>query len=172
MAGGNQVKLFWILWTTRTLWLVGLILCFGFAGLCLFCRFANPQTHKAVYLFQAEIWPGIHPDMGESYSGVWRVWYRNGQLMSEGYWSEGSLDGALRRWYPDGSRWFECRYESGKEQGRCLEWDREGRLIASGVFDDGVPKEGTFFTHYGEGGGRVIERYKDGQRVSEDNLKD
>ena len=47
-------------------------------------------------------------------SGLWKVWYPNGQLREEGYWGNGQADGIFEEWYMCGKKAVEQVFDNGK----------------------------------------------------------
>jgi len=87
----------WIL-----LMLVLLLVAFG---LLLALQFGNPQWTKWVYICQVYYWPR-RDDLftpPADHTGVWRTWYRNGQLFTQGDYENGRpVNGVKSVWDEEG----------------------------------------------------------------------
>ena len=88
-----------------------------------------------------------HP--AEGYSGVWTVWFDNGQKRLAAEYNNGKKHGASERWYEDGSKRSLHTYKEGVLHGFFAQWARGGLLIAKGSYLDGKPHDGFFAVAYG-----------------------
>ncbi len=108
------------------------------AMLCLaLLRFANPQWHRYVYMFQAYAWPGdedgwIGPPDG--HNGEWRTWHPNGQLWDEIHYRDGRVHGKSTRWRRRGTKEHECNYVAGEPSGTYVGYDETGRKAWEGHY--------------------------------------
>lgn len=92
--------------------------------------FGRPNWHKAIYMFQAYVWPKhrggvIRPP--EAFTGIWRTWYPSGQLRTEQSYTRGGRDGRVAlAWHPTGRRWSILTPQaSGRSL--CTSWHCNGR---------------------------------------------
>lgn len=104
-------------------------------------------------------------------TGLWREWYENGQLMSEGTYEDGRLEGPYSEWYENGQKKFETTYRlhanflfdrepgflgvSTREfedimHGMTREWYANGQLMSEGAYDKGR-KDGLWKEYYSSG---------------------
>jgi uncharacterized protein len=81
---------------------------------------------------------GLFYVMGEPFSGVFRVWYSNGQIEAERQFQDGVLDGPLRVWHSDGQIWHEWQIQDGILDGPYREWHSNGQIKVETQFQDGV----------------------------------
>lgn len=61
--------------------------------------------------------------------GLWREYYKNGQLKSEANYVEGEKEGMYREWLENGTKSVEGIYENGKANGLMI-WYHEGGNVA------------------------------------------
>ena len=47
-------------------------------------------------------------------------------------------NGVVETYYDNGKLWFRENYKDGKLDGLCETWDRDGNLVESTTFKDGV----------------------------------
>ncbi len=90
-------------------------------------RFGDPQWHGRVYVFQEYISPGrrdLRPPDG--YDGVWRHWYRSGQLRVEMHLEGGVPHGDYTLWWENGGKCAEGAFRKGKAEGVWRYWDEDG----------------------------------------------
>lgn len=60
--------------------------------------------------------------------GKWTSWYKNGNIWSEGYFTDGKDDGSRVVYHENGKKFYEGKYKDGKKTGKWKFWDEEGRL--------------------------------------------
>ncbi len=65
---------------------------------------------------------------GKAYTGRLYELAKNGQLIEEGYYKEGFLDGERRSWHENGQIKWESNWKKGKEQAGSKVWDENGEL--------------------------------------------
>ena len=65
---------------------------------------------------------------GKAYTGRLYELGTNGQLIEEGYYKEGFLDGERRVWHENGQMKWESSWKKGKEQAGSKVWDENGNL--------------------------------------------
>ncbi len=94
--------------------------------------FGPAHWHKAIYMFQAYVWPGhangvIAPPDG--FTGTWRTYYHDGKLRAEKSCTDGGRDGRYGvGWHPGGGKWFEIETApSGNIV--CTYWHQNGRKV-------------------------------------------
>ena len=61
--------------------------------------------------------------------GVWKYWYKNGQLWSECDYKEGDKHGKSTVYYDNGQKRYEGQYINDKQVGIWRFWDVNGALI-------------------------------------------
>ena len=88
-------------------------------------------------------------------TGLFVVWYPNGEKYDEGHYLDGKRNGLRTLWYSNGQKQTETHYQKGKRQGIQTEWYENGQKKEEGVFRNGE-KHGVW-----------IEWYKNGQKESE-----
>jgi hypothetical protein len=100
------------------------------------------------------------------YTGTWKEWYDNGQLMLEQEMFDGKLDGKYKRYYKSGKIHREFEIKNGKLVS-AKEWDESGKLLVDGIFINGHPFNGTFFSHVLIGGSSesYLDEYQNGNRI-------
>ncbi len=149
---------------------------------------SDSQISKYVYIFQAYIWPRVHPRKPQNYTGLWVGWYENGLKMLEFRYQNGQLSGERRAWhdngqisweasFPNGEELFTQWYRNGQQQelrdkhaGKDMMWDIHGNLISVSYVKQGIVQR---VENYEKGelvrikfqDGR-IENYKNGQLVT------
>jgi antitoxin component YwqK of YwqJK toxin-antitoxin module len=61
--------------------------------------------------------------------GLWKSWYEDGSLWSEGQFRNGMRQGPAVVYYPNGQKMLEGHYTDNERTGLWRSWDEEGRLI-------------------------------------------
>lgn len=156
----------------------------------IFCvlRYGDPQANKYIYMFQAYVLPGgysegmIYPhnlEESKRYSGIWRMWYRNGSLMEETTFVQGLANGPFRHWHENGCLAVEGNGKMLRTEGDVIllflgkwrRWTEDGILIAEGTHtDDGKEWDGTFLMRSGDGYFK-IGIFKEGTKIGEKSIK-
>jgi antitoxin component YwqK of YwqJK toxin-antitoxin module len=67
--------------------------------------------------------------------GKWIVWYQNGSIWSEGFYTKGLDDGLRTGYYESGKKHFEGKYDNGKMVGTWKFWDEKGALAREIDYD-------------------------------------
>ena len=70
-----------------------------------------------------------------SRDGVWRYWYKNGQLWSECEYRAGLKNGKSTVYYDNGQKRYEGQYTEDKQVGFWRFWDVNGTLITETNYD-------------------------------------
>lgn len=146
---------------------------------------------KRVFMFRWKVWPGVMPTRPPNFTGVWREWDRDGNLIEEGSYLRGKLHGKYTGWYADGTmqvesqsrngkshgrftRWWpeghkrrEGEFDNGKMTGLWRSWDPEGNLVAECIYENDKPKDGTIFMGLDEDGVALVSVYRDFVLVEE-----
>lgn len=149
-------------------------------------------TLEVIYLLDKGriVGAGMLDEQGNK-QGFWKEYYREGGLRSEGNYVNGIRTGVWVYYFPDGTveqkgtytskgkeqgkwTWYyqggvlrrEENYTSGIRNGEMKEYDELGKLIASGIFEDGE-EEGEWF--FQEEGYRQEGTYVEGERDGEWN---
>ena len=97
------------------------------------------------------------------YTGVFKKWHENGQLMIKGMYKDGKRCGKWYTWYRTGSLRSEGEYKDGKKEGIWRAWVYTGELRSEGKYKNGE-KEGVWKWWYHNLQLDVEEEYKDGKR--------
>jgi antitoxin component YwqK of YwqJK toxin-antitoxin module len=61
--------------------------------------------------------------------GLWRAWFPDGTLWSEGEYREGEEMGLKTVYYENGNKFFSGKIQNGKRKGEWSFWDKEGKLL-------------------------------------------
>ena len=157
--------------------LVALLLCFG-----------DPQWSKVIYIFRAYYFPGgmenaygcgnyvdnivsrCRLTRPENYTGVWRTWYKNGQLEFQARYIKGVVHGPLRSFCADGSKLYEFDYVHGLSEGAQIQYGPKGRKSVERIYTNGVE---TLVRHWDIDSNEMITGYfKNGSRHHGAFLKD
>lgn len=95
--------------------------------------------------------------------GDWEFFYENGKLRQKGKYRQGKPHGRWEWFYKNGERRREEEYRRGREDGESKEFDPSGRVIAQGLYVDGL-KDGLWEYRIGDYWikGAYIEGKKDG----------
>jgi antitoxin component YwqK of YwqJK toxin-antitoxin module len=67
--------------------------------------------------------------------GKWTVWYQNGNVWSDGFFSKGLDDGQRIGYYENGGKHFAGKYNNGKMVGTWQFWDEKGALVRELDYD-------------------------------------
>ena len=86
--------------------------------------------------------------------------YENGQIKSEGNYTDGKPDGKVIDWYENGQIEAEGNYKDGKPDGKVTGWFENGQIQTVLNLKDGKLD------------GKVIDWYENGQIEAEENYKD
>jgi hypothetical protein len=78
-----------------------------------------------------------HHDNGRRV-GVWRTFFENGQLESEGAYADDLPVGRWTYWYPNGQKKLEGAYEHGERSGVWTEFDEQGQKRGAQYFEHGA----------------------------------
>jgi antitoxin component YwqK of YwqJK toxin-antitoxin module len=63
-------------------------------------------------------------------TGIWKSWYEDGSLWSEGRFVNGKRDGLGTVYHPNGKKHIEGAYTNGKRTGVWRSWNENGELIS------------------------------------------
>ena len=63
--------------------------------------------------------------------------YENGQIKSEGNYTDGKPDGKVIDWYENGQIEAEVNYKDGKLDGKATYWHENGKIKGKVTFKDG-----------------------------------
>ncbi|HEY9036217.1 MAG TPA: hypothetical protein VIM96_05830 [Pseudomonadales bacterium] len=76
--------------------------------------------------------------------GLWRVWYPNGQLMSETPMDKGREHGELRAWWPNGQLMMRGQSIYGNRYRQFEYWDMSGHVqsVDTEAVETVIPAEG------------------------------
>lgn len=74
--------------------------------------------------------------------GLWRTWFKNGQLRQEISFKDGVRDGAAKEWTSSGQPRVEANFREGKQHGVTTVWRRGGEVLKQ-VYEDGKLMEQT-----------------------------
>lgn len=62
-------------------------------------------------------------------NGLWKSWYEDGSLWSEGFFENGKREGKSVVYYPNGHKMLEGQYVNNQRTGLWRSWDEDGNLI-------------------------------------------
>ena len=94
--------------------------------------------------------------------GAWKFYYPDGKIEQEGtYNRQGNLDGTWRWYYETGNLWREQTYINGLEEGIYSEYDENNKLITNGEYIEGM-EEGEWT--YDLGDHKEVGPYRSGMR--------
>ena len=95
--------------------------------------------------------------------GVWREWYKNGQLQLEAQYKNGESEGLYRYWHENGQLNAEYQNKNGKPEGLYRHWHKNGQLSQEGQYKNGE-KQG-IYRSWNENGQLTQEgQYKNGEK--------
>ena len=106
-----------------------------------------------------------HLKAGKGRDGIFREWYKNGQLEFEGSFKEDKRDGVSRRWHENGQLEFEGSFKEDKRDGVWRRWYENGQLKVDRNYKDGK-LDGVSKKWYKNGQLQFEENYKDGELLS------
>lgn len=70
--------------------------------------------------------------------GVWKWWYKNGQLQREAPFEGGKMHGLVKEWKDDGTPRAEANFQEGKRHGLSTQWMLDGRKVEQN-YEEGKP---------------------------------
>lgn len=73
------------------------------------------------------------------YDGSQQLYYNNGRIAEERYFSMDNFDGVYNRFNPDGSPLITCNFKNDVQQGQEQKYDHKGKLISRSFYHDGQP---------------------------------
>jgi antitoxin component YwqK of YwqJK toxin-antitoxin module len=68
-------------------------------------------------------------------NGLWKSYYPNGNVWSEGEFKDGLDHGIRKAYYENGQKRFEGKYENGRKRGMWIFWDENGRESSREMLD-------------------------------------
>jgi antitoxin component YwqK of YwqJK toxin-antitoxin module len=77
---------------------------------------------------------GLVFDKNQPFSGISKLYYKNGQLAEKISYREGKKDGVLQKWFVNGMLSYEANYKSNKRHGRVTSWWQNGNKRTIGNF--------------------------------------
>ena len=80
----------------------------------------------------------VYTEFPKRFSGIYRRWFKNGQLEYEDNYKDGKLHGICRRWYKNGQLDCEDNYKDGKRYGICRGWSEFGGMAWEDNFKEGL----------------------------------
>lgn len=72
--------------------------------------------------------------------GLYKKWFRNGQLEFTGSYKNGLQDGLCTSWYKNGQKECDKNWKNGQLDGNCLYWNELGELQFDLTFEQGINK--------------------------------
>lgn len=72
--------------------------------------------------------------------GLYKKWFRNGQLEFTGSFKNGLQDGLCTSWYKNGRKECDKNWKNGQLDGNCLYWNEHGELQFDLTFEQGINK--------------------------------
>ena len=126
----------------------------------------DPQRSKHAYMFQAYVWPG--DDYGEiyppkKYTGMWRMWYPNGQIKFEWHLKNGRDHGPQTAWYENGQKRYQVCIVDSKSYGTFVHWHSNGRKHIEAHYNGSNTPEGRRTFWDADGNVIRVEYYEKGQ---------
>jgi antitoxin component YwqK of YwqJK toxin-antitoxin module len=97
------------------------------------------------------------------YTGLYKSWYKNGQLHIEHTCKDGKKDGLYKEWNENGQPNEESEYKNGKISGLCKKWGKNGKLLKECSYDD-ESKNGIYKGMYDNGIPHIEFSYKDDRK--------
>lgn len=83
--------------------------------------------------------------------GQWKEYARNGLLISEYNYNDGSLNGSAKTYFLNGKVFKELNYKNGELHGEYLEYFRNGKLYKSAWYENGMGQgDVTQYTNRGQ----------------------
>jgi antitoxin component YwqK of YwqJK toxin-antitoxin module len=82
-------------------------------------------------------------------TGKWKYYYPNGQLQETGEYVNGKPEGKWLWYYPSGKLLREMNYYEGKPDGEIIEYDENGNIVLKGEYIEGK-KEGKWIYIVGD----------------------
>jgi len=70
--------------------------------------------------------------------GIFKEWYRNGQIESKTNYLNGLRHGLFEYWYSNGERESVQHYSNGQKNGKCTWWNKDGSLQNELTFKHGL----------------------------------
>jgi antitoxin component YwqK of YwqJK toxin-antitoxin module len=68
-------------------------------------------------------------------NGLWKSYYPNGNVWSEGEFKDGLDHGIRKAYYENGQKRFEGKYENGRKRGMWIFWDENGKESSREMLD-------------------------------------
>lgn len=84
------------------------------------------------------------------WDGEWKQHYENGQLLSEGTFSDGTLIGPWREYYENGNLRHETNYDQENTPQLCSRYYENGNLKERGYVNDGAIGEWEYYYENGQ----------------------
>jgi len=132
-------------------------------------RFGHPQWHPWIYRFQAYVSPGyplgIVP-FDPHYTGVWRIWDRQGRLTTRYPLVRGQIHGVGLTFHENGAVALLSQVRYGMDHGVKLVFSKHGELVAEDHFAEDR-REGLSRRWYLNGQLRMRGSYRDRKRDGE-----
>ena len=101
-------------------------------------------------------------EQGEVAHGSYSSWWPNGQLATQGEYSDGQQHGAWLGWYPNGRPEFEAHFDLGVLNGVWREWRENGSPITDGGYESG--RRNGLWREYDTHGALIAQtRYENGE---------
>lgn len=96
-------------------------------------------------------------------TGIWKTWFDNGQIEMECSYKEDSLDGDFKKWFENNKVKATGKMNFGKCDGKWQTWYDNGQLESDENYLNGK-SEGKFTYWYQNGQKRLEGEYKNGQQ--------
>ena len=103
--------------------------------------------------------------------GRWRVYYPEGQLLSEVFWKDGKRDGSWKEFFKNGDPSIEASFKNGKLEGEYVQFAIGRVVIKEGNYVNGK-MDGIWFTYNDKGELVKKDRYSNGFLQQEAFFKD
>ncbi|MCX6248812.1 MAG: hypothetical protein NTW10_13890 [Bacteroidetes bacterium] len=70
--------------------------------------------------------------------GPWNQYFDDGKVKLQGTYKNDMKEGSLTVYYPNGQKFNTGQYLNGYPDGRWMEWDLDGKLVSTDIYDHGV----------------------------------
>lgn len=97
----------------------------------------------------------------ETYTGVYKNWNDDGQLVLQINYTNGSINGLYEIWNNFGILWSVETYINGKREGECKKWYFNGKLYKEYTYKNDV-KNGLYIKWYDNGQLQIEANYANG----------
>lgn len=114
------------------------------------------NKYLPTWVFMTRKYTFVGISIYENYTGVWKEWYKNGELKNKIYFVNGKCNGIHESWYENGRRRCKHNYINDITKGKQEGWYENGNRSYLGYFDD--YQEYDKYEEWFENGNKSIER--------------